>query len=86
MTSSPRQYGASRAHCCLCAAINADGRTGVTGDNPSDMALSQNSQYLYVRIGRTDSIDAFAVQGDGSRQPLAGASGLPANSAGLIAR
>jgi 6-phosphogluconolactonase len=66
--------------------LNADGRTGVTGDNPSDMALSNNSQYLYARIGRTGSIAAFAVQADGSLQPLASASGLPANSAGLIAR
>ena len=66
--------------------LNADGRTGVTGDNPSDMALSQNSQFLYARIGRTGSIAAFAVQADGSLQPVAGAGGLPANSAGLIAR
>jgi 6-phosphogluconolactonase len=66
--------------------LNADGRTGVTGGNPSDMALSHNSQYLYVRIGRTGSIGTFAVQSDGSLQPLAGANGLPANSAGLIAR
>jgi 6-phosphogluconolactonase (cycloisomerase 2 family) len=66
--------------------LNADGRTGVTGDNPSDMALSQNSQYLYVRIGRTGSIAAFAVQADGSLQLLAGANGLSANSAGLAAR
>jgi len=66
--------------------LNADGRTGVTGDNPSDMVLSNNSQFLYVRIGRTGSIAAFAVQADGSLLPLAGAGGLPANSAGLIAR
>ena len=53
--------------------LNADGRTGVTGDNPSDMALSKNSQYLYARIGRTGSIGAFEVQADGSLKPLAGA-------------
>jgi 6-phosphogluconolactonase len=41
--------------------LNADGRTGVTGDNPSDMVLSKNSQYLsYARIGRTSSISASA--------------------------
>ena len=66
--------------------LNADGRTGVTGDNPSDMALSKNSQFLYARIGRTGSIGAFAVQADGSLKLIAGASGLPANSAGLAAR
>jgi hypothetical protein len=66
--------------------LNADGRTGVTGDNPTDMALSHNSQFLYARIGRTGSIAAFEVQADGSLRPIAGASGLPANSAGLAAR
>jgi 6-phosphogluconolactonase (cycloisomerase 2 family) len=66
--------------------LNADGRTGVTGDNPSDMALSENSHFLYVRIGRTGSVAGFAVQSDGSLQPVAGSTGLPANSAGLIAR
>jgi 6-phosphogluconolactonase (cycloisomerase 2 family) len=66
--------------------LNADGRTGVTGDNPSDMALSLNSQFLYVRIGRTGSIGAFEVQADGTLRLLAGGSGLPANSAGLAAR
>jgi 6-phosphogluconolactonase (cycloisomerase 2 family) len=66
--------------------LNADGRTGVTGDNPSDMALSQNSQFLYVRIGRTGSIAGFEVQADGGLQPVAGSNGLPANSAGIIAR
>jgi 6-phosphogluconolactonase len=66
--------------------LNADGRTGVTGDNPSDMALSKNSQFLYARIGRSGSIGAFEVQADGSLKLIAGASGLPANSAGLAAR
>jgi 6-phosphogluconolactonase (cycloisomerase 2 family) len=68
------------------ALLNADGRTAVVGNNPTDLALSHNSQFLYVRIGRTGSIGAFAVQSDGSLQPLPGAAGLPANSAGLAAR
>jgi len=67
-------------------ALTADGRTGVVSGNPTDLALSHNSQFLYVRIGRTGSIGAFAVQPDGSLQPLPGADGLPANSAGLAAR
>jgi len=49
------------------------------------MALSNNSQFLYVRIGRTGSIGAFAGQPDGSLQPLPGADGLPASPAGLAA-
>lgn len=66
--------------------LDTDGRTGVTGDNPTDMALSHNSQFLYVRIGRSGRIGAFTVQPDGGLQSLAGASGLPANAAGLAAR
>jgi 6-phosphogluconolactonase (cycloisomerase 2 family) len=68
------------------ALLNADGRTAVVSGNPTDLALSNNSQFLFVRIGRTGSIGAFAVQPDGSLQPLPGADGLPANSAGLAAR
>jgi hypothetical protein len=67
--------------------LNADGRTGVTGDGsgPADMALSHNSQFLYVRNGRNGTIGAFAVGGDGSLQPLPGAAGLPAGTVGLAA-
>jgi 6-phosphogluconolactonase len=68
------------------ALLNADGITAAPGLNPTDMALSHNSQYLYVRMGRTNSIAGFAIQSDGSLQSLGGADGLPANSAGLAAR
>jgi 6-phosphogluconolactonase len=68
------------------ALLNADGITAAPGLNPTDMALSHNSQFLYVRMGRTNSIAGFAIQADGSLQPLLGADGLPANSAGLAAR
>jgi 6-phosphogluconolactonase (cycloisomerase 2 family) len=68
------------------ALLNADGITAAPGPNPTDMALSHNSQYLYVRMGRTNSIAGFAIQSDGSLQPLPGADGLPANTAGLAAR
>ena len=67
--------------------LDADGRTSDTGagSGSADMALSNNSQYLYVRNGRNGTVGAFAVQPDGSLQLLAGASGLPAGSAGLAA-
>jgi 6-phosphogluconolactonase (cycloisomerase 2 family) len=45
--------------------LDPDGRTGVTGDNPSDMALSHDSEYLYVRIGRTGAIGAFKIKDNG---------------------
>ncbi len=50
------------------------------------MALSYNSQFLYVLMGRSNSIAGFAVQADSSLQPLPGAHDLPANSAGLAAK
>jgi 6-phosphogluconolactonase len=67
--------------------LNADGRTGVTGDNsgPADMALSVNSQFLYVRNGRNGTLGAFAVQPDGSLQSLPGVGGVPAGNVGLAA-
>jgi 6-phosphogluconolactonase len=67
--------------------LDDDGRTATTGDatGPTDMALSNNSHYLYVRNGRTGTIGAFAVLLDGSLQPVGGASGLPAGAAGLAA-
>lgn len=66
--------------------LNADGRTGVTGAGsaPSDMALSHNSQFLFVRSGRNNMIGAFAVGSDGSLQSLPGAS-LPAGAVGIAA-
>lgn len=66
--------------------LDTDGRTGVTGDGsgPSDMALSHNSQFLYVRNGRTNTVGAFALTSDGSLQPIPGAA-LPAGAAGIAA-
>jgi 6-phosphogluconolactonase len=68
--------------------LNADGRTGVIGDgsSPVDMAISNNSRYLYVLAGGFHSVAAFQVGADGSLTPIAGAGGLPAGAAGLAAR
>ena len=60
------------------------GFTGATS-HPSDMALSNNSQFLYVLANATTSIGAFAVQNDGSLTSVSGASGLPATAVGLAA-
>lgn len=60
------------------------GFTGA-GSHPSDSALSHDSQFLYVLVNMTQSIGAFAVQGDGSLTALAGASGMPATAVGLAA-
>ena len=70
--------------------LDADGRTGVTGDNgaaPIDLAVSRNSQFLYVLNAGTETIGAFTVNADGSLTPAAGgASGLPTGTFGLAVR
>jgi 6-phosphogluconolactonase (cycloisomerase 2 family) len=70
--------------------LDADGRTGVTGDGtvPLDMALSVNGQYLYTLNGGNETISAFRVDGKGGLTLIAAdaAVGLPDGSNGLAAR
>ena len=68
--------------------LDADGRTGVTGEGstPIDAALSGNSRYLYVLNAGTHDIAAFHVQANGSLVAIDGAGGLPAGAVGLAAR
>jgi 6-phosphogluconolactonase (cycloisomerase 2 family) len=70
--------------------LDADGRTGVTGDGtgPLDMALSINGQYLYTLNGGNETISAFRVDGKGSLTLIVAdaAVGLPDRSNGLAAR
>lgn len=63
--------------------LDADGVTGVTGGAPSDMALSGNSKFLYVRVGI--ALQAFAVGHDGHLSNL-GSIGSVAGIVGLAAR
>lgn len=66
------------------ALIDADGVTGITGGRPSDLAFTQNGQFLYDLVGSTNTLAAFRVQADGSLDALplvdvaAGANGLAA--------
>ena len=60
------------------------GSTGA-GSHPSDMALSHNSQFLFVLANVTQSIGAFEIQADGSLTAISGANGLPAAAVGLAA-
>jgi 6-phosphogluconolactonase len=53
---------------------------------PSDMALSNDSRYLYVRNGANGTVSAFIVQVDGSLTRVAHAEGLPESAAGIAAR
>jgi 6-phosphogluconolactonase (cycloisomerase 2 family) len=66
--------------------LNSNGITGTTGTSPSDMALSNNSRFLYARNGVSNSISMFEVQASGSLTGLGTVSGLPVGSVGLAAK
>ena len=53
---------------------------------PSDMALSNNSRYLYLRNSANGTVSAFILQVDSSLMSVAHAEGLPENAAGIAAR
>jgi len=60
--------------------------TGITGSGDIDMALSNNSRYLFTLNSGDDTISAFRVHADGSLSPLPGASSIPPGANGLAAR
>jgi 6-phosphogluconolactonase len=68
--------------------LNADGRTGVTGDGsmPIDLALTDSGRHLFSLNSGSNSIGAFRVESDGSLTRLRFTSGLPAGANGLAAR
>ncbi len=68
--------------------LNSDGRTGLTGDgsHPTDMALNNNSRFLYVLTTTNHGIGAFEVQANGSLTPVVGVTGLAATAVGLASR
>lgn len=65
--------------------LDADGRTGVTGDgsSPIDLAISRDGRYLYALLSGSHEIASFEIQGDGSLMPLPFESGLPMGANGL---
>jgi 6-phosphogluconolactonase (cycloisomerase 2 family) len=63
--------------------LNADGVTAVTGGNPTDAAVSNNGQFLYVLVNRINAIAVFAINADGSLDPLPFLQGTPGTFAGL---
>jgi 6-phosphogluconolactonase (cycloisomerase 2 family) len=65
--------------------LDADGRTGVTGPGPIDMALSRSSRFLYSLNSGDGTISGFRVEADGGLTPIGGAAGLPAGTNGLAA-
>jgi 6-phosphogluconolactonase (cycloisomerase 2 family) len=67
--------------------LDANGQTGLTGpgSGPADVALSRNSQFLYVVAGGAHQVVAFEVGSDGSLNHL-GEVGIPAGAVGIAAR
>jgi 6-phosphogluconolactonase (cycloisomerase 2 family) len=66
--------------------LDADGRTGVTGAGPIDMALSRGSRFLYSLNAGDDTISGFRVRSDGSLTPAGTVAGLPDGATGLAGR
>ncbi len=76
------------AHNGSLALLNADGRTGVTGDgsSPVDASVNNNGRFLYVLASGTHQIVGFAIAHDGSLAPVGSVSNLVPGSVGLVAR
>ena len=53
---------------------------------PAGLALSNNSQYLYVRTGVNGAVNGFRVHEDGSLTAVTSVPGLPDTAAGIAAR
>jgi len=67
--------------------VDADGGTAVIGAGVNDIALSNNSRYLYVlQTSGAQAIHAFHIEADGHLTPLESVGGLPAGTRGLAAR
>jgi 6-phosphogluconolactonase len=66
---------------------DADGVTGNTGAGsvPIDIALSNNSRFIYSLNAGNGTLGAFRIQADGGLVALPGASGIPAGANGLAA-
>jgi 6-phosphogluconolactonase (cycloisomerase 2 family) len=64
--------------------LTPGGKTGVTPAGVTDLALSGNSHFLYGRLGN-GSVAGFAVNRDGSLDPVGVTDGLPAGAAGIAA-
>ncbi|MDE3178040.1 MAG: beta-propeller fold lactonase family protein [Acidobacteriota bacterium] len=56
------------------------------GTAPIDMALSEDSHFLYVRVAVKGALDGFRVESDGSLTPVTSAKGVPAGAQGIAAR
>ena len=66
--------------------LNATAAVTGPGTAPIDFALSDDSHFLFVRLGTKGTVAGFRVENDGSLTPLGVVSGVPAGTQGLAAR
>lgn len=66
--------------------LNAVAASTGTGTAPIDMALSDDSHFLYIREATKGMVDGFRVESEGSLTPITSAGGLPAGAQGVAAR
>jgi 6-phosphogluconolactonase len=71
--------------------IGPDGTLALVGDtavgnDPTDIALTPESNYLYETNEADHTIGAFVINADRSLTPITGASGLPTGVTGLVAQ
>ena len=69
------------------AVLEVNRQSGLTGpgSSPTDVAVSRNSQFLYVVAGGSHQVVAFEVHADGSLHNL-GQVSIPAGAVGIAAR
>jgi 6-phosphogluconolactonase len=65
--------------------IDADGQTALVGGGNIDLAISENSRYLYQLNGNR-SISGFRIEADGHLTAVGNSAALPASTVGLAAR
>jgi 6-phosphogluconolactonase (cycloisomerase 2 family) len=66
--------------------LNATAAVTGPGTAPIDFALSNDSHFLFVRLGTKGVVAGFRVESDGSLTPVGSVSGVPAGAQGLAAR
>jgi len=66
--------------------LNATAAVTGPGTAPIDFALSNDSHFLFVRLGTKGVVAGFRVESDGSLTPVGSVSGVPSGAQGLAAR
>ena len=87
-TGSGTVSGYFVSSCGTLSLLNADGLTASTGDgsNPTDMALSADSSFLYALGSGNGTLSAFRVMDDGGLTSMGQVGGLPTSVVGLDGR